>query len=62
MVKPAVEIYHHVLQENKLQGSETLFLDDNTSNIEGARLASINAIEVTTTNSIIELLKDAIES
>ena len=62
MAKPDVEIYKHVLLENNINASETLFLDDNTDNIEGARLAGINPIPVTTDNSIIQILKDAIKS
>ena len=62
MAKPDVEIYKHVLLENNINASETLFLDDNTDNIEGARLAGIHAVPVTTDNSIIQILKDAIKS
>jgi putative hydrolase of the HAD superfamily len=34
--KPDAEIFEQVLSEGKLHPSETLFLDDNQSNVEGA--------------------------
>jgi len=41
MRKPDAEIYEHVLRENNLKPSETLFLDDNQKNIEGAKSVGI---------------------
>ncbi len=41
MRKPDPEIYEHVLRENGLVASETLFLDDNQKNIEGAQSLGI---------------------
>ena len=60
MAKPSTEIYYHVLKENNLVASETLFLDDNVPNLAGAKLAGIHTVQVTTNNSITELLKDAL--
>lgn len=37
MRKPEKEMYDLVLEENKLNPSETLFIDDNEKNIEGAK-------------------------
>jgi FMN phosphatase YigB (HAD superfamily) len=34
--KPDAEVYQYVLQDAGILGSETLFIDDNASNIEGA--------------------------
>ena len=41
MRKPDAEIYQYVLKENKLNAGETLFIDDNIKNIEGARSIGI---------------------
>lgn len=42
MKKPDRKIFEHVLNEQKLNPSETLFIDDSMQHIEGARLAGIN--------------------
>jgi putative hydrolase of the HAD superfamily len=46
MRKPDHEIYHHVLQENGLDPGDTLFLDDNLSNLQGAREVGIQTFHV----------------
>jgi putative hydrolase of the HAD superfamily len=46
MRKPDPEIYRHVLKENGLVASETLFLDDNAKNIDGARTVGIETVLV----------------
>jgi HAD superfamily hydrolase (TIGR01509 family) len=46
MRKPDAEIFEHVLKENDLDPNETLFLDDNLSNLEGARLTGIKTFYV----------------
>jgi putative hydrolase of the HAD superfamily len=40
--KPNTEIYEFVLNENELNASETLFIDDTKENIEGARKLGIH--------------------
>ncbi len=43
MRKPDVEIFEYVLQQNNLEPQETLFFDDTSQHVEGARKAGINA-------------------
>ena len=40
--KPSQEIFRHVLQQSRLNPSETLFIDDTLRHVEGARKAGIN--------------------
>jgi glucose-1-phosphatase len=44
MRKPDRASYEHILRENNLQGSETLFVDDAIVNVEGAELAGLNGL------------------
>ncbi len=53
MRKPEPEIFLHVLKENNLIPEETLFVDDNSQNIESAKLLGLQTILV---NSEIEIL------
>jgi glucose-1-phosphatase len=46
MRKPDAEIYEHLLNENNLVSSETLFLDDSQRNIDGARAVGIQTVLV----------------
>ncbi len=46
MRKPNKDIYEHVLQQNHLNSSETLFLDDNEINFSGAHAAGISTLAV----------------
>ena len=55
--KPEPEIFQQVLDENKLVASETLFLDDNTLNIESARKLGIQTVLITTRNQILEIFQ-----
>ncbi|HTJ49769.1 MAG TPA: HAD family phosphatase [Cyclobacteriaceae bacterium] len=54
MRKPDAEIYLAVLAENKLNANETLFLDDNKYNIEGAAAVGIKTVHVTTPDLILD--------
>ena len=45
--KPNAEAYKYVLEENKLQPAETLFIDDTPGNIEGAKAVGITTILLT---------------
>jgi len=47
MRKPEVEIFEHVLNENKLDPAHTLFLDDNVDNLRGAESTGIKTAHVT---------------
>jgi FMN phosphatase YigB (HAD superfamily) len=52
--KPDADIFVQVLEENNLKASETLFLDDNLQNVEGARIVGIQAVQVVTPDFIID--------
>lgn len=47
MRKPDSEIFEFVLSENKLAADETIFLDDNVSNLEGAEKLGIKTHLIT---------------
>jgi putative hydrolase of the HAD superfamily len=44
MRKPERESYEHILRENQLHGSETLFVDDAIVNVEGAEQAGLKGL------------------
>jgi FMN phosphatase YigB (HAD superfamily) len=52
--KPDREIFEQVLEENCLIAGETLFLDDNASNIEGAASVGIKTVHVTSPDLILD--------
>lgn len=56
--KPNVEIYEFVLRDAQLDASETLFIDDNFENIEGAKKANLQTIHHLLGNEIVDVLKD----
>jgi glucose-1-phosphatase len=51
--KPEPEIFIQVLNENGLSAGETLFLDDNAENIEGARAVGLQTAYVDTPDFIL---------
>jgi putative hydrolase of the HAD superfamily len=51
--KPDAEIFEQVLTESKLNPDETLFLDDNHANVEGAKSVGIRAVQVDTPDFIL---------
>ncbi|MEZ4944496.1 MAG: HAD family phosphatase [Cyclobacteriaceae bacterium] len=55
MRKPDAEIFEMVLSANKLEANETLFLDDNLLNLEGASRLGINTIQVKNPDQLFEL-------
>lgn len=55
MRKPDAEIYNLVLNDNNLLAHETLFLDDNTSNLEGASQLGIQTYHVRYPDMIFSL-------
>jgi putative hydrolase of the HAD superfamily len=57
--KPGREIYDYVIKDQNLNPQETLFLDDNIDNIEGAIKAGWQTIHVTKENDIIEIIANA---
>jgi glucose-1-phosphatase len=58
MRKPDVAIYRYVLNENNLQAAETLFLDDNLSNLHGAASIGIQTFHVTHPDLIFSLFHE----
>ena len=52
--KPNADIFEQVLEENALLPEQTLFLDDNIGNIEGARQLGIKTVHVVTPDLILE--------
>jgi len=52
--KPNADIFEQVLQENDLAPEQTLFLDDNRDNIEGAKQLGIKTVHVLTPDLILE--------
>ena len=55
MRKPDTEIFEFVLKENQLNPAETLFLDDNVSNLEGAAQTGIQTFHVKSPDLIFSL-------
>jgi epoxide hydrolase-like predicted phosphatase len=55
MRKPDAEIFQYVLKENNLVAEETLFLDDNLSNLAGAASTGIKTFHVRTPELIFSL-------
>jgi glucose-1-phosphatase len=51
--KPNADIFEQVLNENALLAHETLFLDDNLPNIEGAKQLGIQTVHVVTPDIIL---------
>lgn len=54
MRKPDAEIFQHVLKENDLKPEETLFLDDNAGNVEGAKALGIRTLHVVKPDLIMD--------
>jgi epoxide hydrolase-like predicted phosphatase len=58
MRKPDAEIFEQVLHENELAANETLFLDDNAFNVEGAQSLGIQTVYVTSPDIILDIFND----
>lgn len=58
LLKPAPEIYQHVLNEAGLVAEETAFFDDNAANIKAAAELGIQAVHVQPPLTILDYLKD----
>jgi len=52
--KPNADIFQQVLEENALVAEETLFLDDNLANLEGARSLGIKTLHVSHPDIVLE--------
>jgi len=57
--KPNEDIYEYVLARSPFDAEETLFLDDNESNIVGAKSVGLQTMHVTDPNQIPTLLNNA---
>jgi putative hydrolase of the HAD superfamily len=58
LMKPDTRIYQKVLDQAGIKAEETLFLDDNYDNIQGAAKLGIATIHVQKPTTILEYLKD----
>ena len=56
--KPNEDIYEYVLKDAHLKASETLFIDDNAQNIEGAKRVGLQTILHRIGDEIGDVLKD----
>ena len=56
-LKPNPEIFHTLLNKYNLKAEESLFIDDNAKNVEGAKAVGINAIRFENANKLKEDLK-----
>lgn len=54
MRKPDAEIYNHVMNENQLSHSETVFIDDSIQHVEGARHAGLTALHLDINKTVLE--------
>lgn len=57
MRKPDKEIYEMVLRENELRAAETLFLDDNLTNLQGAQSVGISTFQIKHPSQLFELFQ-----
>jgi putative hydrolase of the HAD superfamily len=57
MRKPETRIYEHVLNDYKLNASQTIFLDDNIENIRAANTLGIQTLHITHPDQVFDLLK-----
>ncbi|MEN8248807.1 MAG: HAD family phosphatase [Bacteroidota bacterium] len=55
MRKPDAEIYEYVVNNNDLDPSSTLFIDDMKANIEGAQTVGLQTLHLTDQNYLFEL-------
>lgn len=55
-MKPDREIYEILLEKYSLKAEECLFFDDRMDNVEGAKKAGIQAIQVTSREMLNETL------
>jgi putative hydrolase of the HAD superfamily len=59
MRKPDQEIYEYVLKSNQLKAIETLFLDDNLANLQGASAIGIHTIHIQHPDMIFSLFNES---
>jgi len=54
MRKPDVEIYYHVIEQNNLDPVETVMIDDREDNLQGAKEAGLNILQVSDSYTILD--------
>lgn len=57
MIKPDIEIYDYIIKKHSIIPEESVFIDDNSSNIIGAQKAKINGIHYKNSKQLVEELK-----
>lgn len=57
MIKPDLEIYDYIIKKHSIIPEESVFIDDNSSNIIGAQKVKINAIHYKNCEQMVEELK-----
>ena len=57
-LKPNPEIFYTLLNKYNLKAEESLFIDDNLKNVEGAKAVGINAIRFENAQKLKESLKE----
>ncbi|MFT3949367.1 MAG: HAD family phosphatase [Agriterribacter sp.] len=55
MRKPDVESYKYIIDEQGLDASRTLFIDDSALNIEGAKAAGLQGVHITHGTTILDI-------
>ena len=58
MIKPDAEIYHCLLDRYSLEASESIFIDDNADNVEGARKVGMHAVQFKNAEQLEKELKE----
>lgn len=59
-IKPDLDIFRIFLKKYELNANECLFLDDRKENVDAAKSLGFNAIEVSDSSKVIELVKEKI--
>lgn len=62
LLKPDIRIYESLLAKYSLEASESIFIDDNPANVEGAQEAGIQGIVFTNAESLKEQLGSLLKS
>jgi 2-haloacid dehalogenase len=57
-LKPNPEIFHTILNKYNLKAEESLFIDDNLKNVEGAKAVGINALRFENAEKLRQDLKN----
>ena len=58
MRKPHTEVFHHIVEAQKLSASETLFIDDSPQHVEGALEAGLKAYHLKEGEQILSLFRE----